>query len=137
TAAATGAAFGSFVGALVPTLDEQRWQGLAHRDTGGGLLLGLSGGAIAGAAVSHATDASSCSLGLTVVGGIDGLVSGLGVGLLFSDDASSRPTRVGLVAGTSAGLALGGLVWPRLPFGPGDGAMTAVATTLGAWTGVW
>ncbi len=137
TAAGVGAAFGTFVGALVPTLDEPRWDGIDHRDTGGGLLLGMSAGAIAGAAISHATDASPRSLGLTVAGGTDGLLTGLGLGLLFSDDASSRPTRIGLVAGTGAGLALGGLVWPRLTFGPNDAATTAVATMLGGWTGGW
>ncbi|HVR04295.1 MAG TPA: hypothetical protein VMT47_19305 [Polyangia bacterium] len=136
-AAAAGAVFGAFVGALVPTLDEPRWQGLDHRKTGGGLLLGLSGGAIAGAAVSHATDASSRALGLTIAGGVDGLASGLGLGLLLSNDASSRPTRVGVVAGAEAGLALGGLAWPRLTLGPGDASMITLATTLGAWTGVW
>ena len=137
TSAAVGAAFGTFVGALLPTLDEPRWEGIDHRSTGGGLLLGMSAGAIGGAAISHATDASSRTLGLTVLGGLDGLASGLGVGLLLADDGSSRPERIGLVAGTSAGLALGGLVWPRLDFGPGDAPMTAVATTLGAWTGAW
>ena len=135
--AAIGAAYGSFLGALVPTLDEPTWQGLDHRKTGGGLLLGLSAGAIGGAAISHATDASARSLGLTTLGGADGLAAGLGLGLLASSDGSSRPTRIGLVAGTSAGLALGGLVWPRLTLGPDDGAMIAVGTTLGAWTGAW
>jgi hypothetical protein len=140
--AAVGSAFGGFVGALVPTLDEPRWQGLDHRNTGGGLLLGLSAGAIAGAAVSHATNASPRSLGLATFGGLDGLVSGLGVGLLLSDEpsatnSSSRPTRIGLVAGTTAGLALGGIVWPRLEVSSGDDAMIGVATLLGGWTGVW
>jgi hypothetical protein len=135
--AAVGAAFGGFVGALVPTLDEPRWQGLDHRKTGGGLLLGLSAGAIGGAAISHATGASERALGLASLGGADGLATGLGLGLLLSDDTSSRPTRIGLVAGTGAGLALGGLVWPRLTLGPSDGAMIAVATTVGAWTGAW
>jgi hypothetical protein len=136
-AAAVGATFGGFVGALVPSLDEPTWKGIGHRDTGGGLLLGLSAGAIAGAAVNHATDASERSLRLTALGGADGLATGLGIGLLASSDTSSRPTRIGLVAGTSAGLALGGVVWPRLAFGPDDGAMTAVATALGGWTGLW
>jgi hypothetical protein len=135
--AATGAAFGAFLGALAPTLDEPRWPGLDHRETGGGLLLGLSAGAIGGAALGHAANASPRGLGLTALGGADGLVSGLGLGLLLDGDTSSRRTRVGLVAGTSAGLALGGLVWPRLDYGPGDVATTAVATSLGAWTGAW
>ncbi|HVU49941.1 MAG TPA: hypothetical protein VHL80_04600 [Polyangia bacterium] len=135
--AALGAAFGGFVGAIVPSLDEPTWKGIDHRDTGGGLLLGLSAGAIGGAAISHATDASERAVGLTALGGFDGLASGLGLGLLLSDDTTSRPTRLGLVTGTSAGLALGGLVWPRLAYGPDDGALMALATTVGGWTGAW
>jgi hypothetical protein len=134
--AAVGATFGGLVGTLVPSLDEPTWQGL-HRKTGGGLLLGLSAGAIGGAAISHATGASERSLGLTALGGFDGLATGLGLGLLGSSDESSRSTRIGLVAGTSAGLALGGLVWPRLTLGPDDGALIAVSTVFGGWTGAW
>jgi hypothetical protein len=42
-----------------------------------------------------------------------------------------------MVAGTSAGLLVGAAVWPRLRFGPGDAQLTAAATGLGAWTGLW
>ena len=121
----TGAVFGAFVGALVPTLDEPRWHGLDHRKTGGGLLLGLSArrhrrrgdqprhrrlvararphDRWAASTGSPRASASACSLG---------------------DDTSSRPTRVGVVAGTSAGLALGGARRGRgSRLGPGDAAM--------------
>ena len=40
--------YGALVGALIPSLDEPQWRGLDHRKPGGGLLLGLSGGAIGG-----------------------------------------------------------------------------------------
>jgi hypothetical protein len=134
--ASVTAGFGAVVGALAPTLGGD-WNGLDNREAGGGALLGLSLGTIGGAAFSHATDAGGRELGLMTLGGADGLATGLGLGLLLGDGDTSRSERVGVVAGTTAGLAIGALAWPRLRFGPGDAQLTAAATGLGAWTGFW
>jgi hypothetical protein len=143
-AAFTGAAFGGFLGSLVPKLDEPRWDGIDHRKTGGGFLVGLSAGAIAGAAVSHATDAQGRDVGFTLLGGLDGMFTGLGMGLLLADesdsthpDPSTRPERMGMAIGTPLGLAVGALAFPRLRFDEGDGPFVAAGTGLGAWMGFW
>jgi hypothetical protein len=136
-AAFTGSAYGALVGALIPTLDEPRWQGLDRRKPGGGLLLGLSGGAIGGAALSHAADASPRTVGLAALGGADGLISGLGLGLLIGDEDKSQAERFGLVTGTAAGLAIGALAWPRLTMDNGGRTFTFASTGLGGWMGVW
>src|SRR6185295_17522276 len=73
----------------------------------------------------------------TFLGGADGLATGLGLGLLVGDEGTSRSERIGIVAGTTAGLGVGALAWPRITFGPGDKAFTSAATGLGAWMGLW
>jgi hypothetical protein len=139
--AAVGASFGGFVGALAPTLDEPTWGGLDHRRAGGGLLLGLGGGAIGGAALRHASETSAETVGLTALGGVDGLLTGLGFGLLVDGGSAAgspdRAERIGMVAGTGAGLGVGALVWPRLELGSDGLLFTAAATTVGGWTGYW
>jgi hypothetical protein len=140
-AALVGAGYGGFIGALAPTLNEPTWSGLDHRRTGGGLLLGLGGGAIGGAALGHAFDVEPRTVGLATLGGADGLLTGLGVGLLVDSRPSTEPTdraeRIGMVAGTGAGLAVGALVWPRLELASGGPLFITAATAVGGWTGFW
>ena len=139
--AAVGASFGGFVGALAPTLNESTWGGLDRRATGGGLLLGVGAGAIGGAALRHGSGATTETVGLSTLGGVDGLLTGLGFGLLAdggsATGSSDRAERIGMVAGTGAGLGVGALVWPRLELGSDGRVFTAAATAVGGWTGYW
>jgi hypothetical protein len=135
--AVAGTGFGGLLGALAPTLGEPTWAGPGRRDVRGGLLVGLSGGAILGAVTTHASDARARDVGLATLGGLDGLASGLGVGLLYHSTDRSRAERIGAFAGTAGGLAVGAFAWPRLHMDDGDVALTAAATGVGAWTGFW
>jgi hypothetical protein len=136
-AGAAGAAMGGVVGALAPTLGDRQWGGW-QRSTEGGLLLGLSGGAAAGAALAHATGVSGRTLGLGVAGALDGAFTGAGIGLLADrDSTSTQGARIGTVAGAASGLALGLGLWPRLDFDTDNLLFLTAATAVGGWTGAW
>ena len=131
----TGLGYGALFGALAPSLGDETWPGWTRKSTGG-LLAGGASGALAGtllAQVTHATDRQS---GLTALGGADGLAAGLGFGLLF-DDRSSHGARVGMVAGSAAGLAVGATLWPRITLDDSDPYLIGGLTALGMWNGVW
>lgn len=136
-ASAAGAAMGSVVGALSPSLGDKSWGGW-HRGTAGGLLLGVSGGAAAGAALAHATGASGRTVGLGLAGAVDGALTGAGLGLLADQDSTStQGARIGTVAGAASGLALGLGLWPRLDFDTDAMLLLSSASALGGWTGAW
>jgi hypothetical protein len=99
-------ASGGLVGALAPSLGEDTWSGLGRR-TGAGCWPAPPAARLAAVALRHATDAAPLTLGLTTLGGVDGLATGVGVGLLFDDGGGSQAERIGAVAGSLGGLGLG------------------------------
>ncbi len=131
-----GLGFGGLIGSLSPGLGSRRWAGL-DRTTSGGLLLGLSGGTMGAVALRRAAGATPGQFGTATLGGLDGMVTGLGVGLLVDDSSSTQVQRIGTVAGSVAGLGIGATLWPRLTLGPTDGSFITGATLLGAWHGAW
>jgi hypothetical protein len=137
-AGAAGMAYGGLVGALAPTLADAEWGGW-RRSTEGGLLLGLGGGAMAAAALSHVTGPSPATLAVSSTGGLLGLGMGVGTGLLWPE-SYSQPSRIGAVAGVSAGLAASLLLEHplRLHEGLGDAApgMAAVGAGIGIAEGL-
>jgi hypothetical protein len=131
-----GAAFGGLLGWLGPGLDQQTLSGI-DRDEQGGLLAGLAGGAVSAMALRHATDASPGTVGLAALGGADGMLTGLGIGLLVDDAGSSQAQRLGVVAGGVAGLGVGASLWPRLNPQGTDPALIGGLSALGTWYGLW
>ena len=137
-AVAVGAGAGAIMGTLAPTLGAEQWSDTSSRRRGGGFLLGLGAGAVTGVALRHGTGVPERTVNLTVLGGIDGLVSGLGVGLLVEPTDSSRGARLGTFVGTAAGLGMGALVLPRLALDDQKAAITGLAAgAVGGWTGAW
>ncbi len=137
-ASTEGMVYGGVVGALAPSLASARWPGW-QRSTQGGLLLGLGGGALAGATLRHLTDASPSKVVVSSAGAALGLGMGAGSGLLWASD-HSQPTRIGAVAGLSAGL-LGSLLLEKplhLDEGLGEAApsLALVGTAIGVAEGV-
>jgi hypothetical protein len=130
-ASAEGALFGGITGALAPTLADGEWGGW-RRATDGGLLLGVGGGALAGAVLSHVAAASPATIAVSSAGGVLGLGMGAGTGLLWPENYS-QPTRIGMVAGVSAGLATSLLLEHplRLHEGLGDSALGMGVTGTG------
>jgi hypothetical protein len=136
-AGAAGMAYGGVVGALVPSFADKQWGGW-QRENEGGLMLGLSGGAMAAAGLAHATDVTPRTLGLGVAGSIDGALTGAGIGLLADKDpTSTQGARIGVVAGAASGLAIGLGLWPRLEFDTDNTIFLSAATAVGGWTGAW
>ena len=141
-AAIVGAGAGGLVGALVPSVSLAVWPGW-DRPESGGAWVGVGAGAILGAAAVHATGASSEDVGTVTAAGVDGLGTVLGLGLLLEDSSRSpglpvddRPVRLGMLAGTLAGLGLGAGLHDRLHLG-GDGApLLWLGTLEGVWAGV-
>ena len=131
-----GAGFGGMFGRLLPTLDDTR-TGPLDRTATGALVVGLTGGAVAAMATRHLTDARPGTVVLTGLGGMDGLLTGLGVGLLIDAPVGeSRAQRIGAVAGAAAGLGIGAGLWPRLEVRGADSAMIASLMGLGVWNGL-
>jgi len=135
-AALVGGGFAGVVGALAPRLDQPSFAGF-DRKTTGGTLAGLSLGVFGGAAIRRASDAPMESIGLTALGGADGLATGLGVGMIARDGEADRPLRIGMITGTAAGLAIGAGIWPRITLGPGDRGLIGAGTAVGGWTALW
>jgi hypothetical protein len=136
-ASAAGAAMGGVVGALAPTLGDTQWGGW-RRSTEGGLLLGLSGGAAAGATLAHLAGTSGRPLGLGMAGALDGALTGAGIGLLVDrDSTSTQGARIGTVAGAASGLAMGLGLWPRLDFDTDPMLFLSAASAVGGWMGAW
>jgi HEAT repeats len=106
------------------------------RELAGGVLLGTSLGGLGGVALRQVTQASDRAVGLTALGGLDGLMGGLGVGLML-DEPGSRAERTGALVGGVAGLGVGAALWPRLHFDEGDGDLVQGAGVAAAWTGLW
>ena len=130
-----GAAFGGLFGRLLPTLNETHL-GPLDRPARGGRLAGVAGGSLGAVALRHLTDARPATVGLSALGGVDGVVTGLGIGLLLDEADSTRAQRIGMVTGGAAGLALGAGLWPRLDVHGTDGAFIGTLTALGAWNGL-
>jgi hypothetical protein len=129
----TGLAYGGMVGVLAPSLSDETWPGWTRKSTGG-LLAGGAGGALTASAIVAATGATpSHTLG-TALAGLDGLLAGVGYGLLF-DDQDTRGARIGSVAGAAAGLAAGAVLWPRLRFDEPALELIGSMTALGVWNG--
>jgi hypothetical protein len=136
-AGAEGAAIGGLTGALAPTLGDRQWGGW-RRSTQGGLLLGLSGGAMAAAGLAHATGVTGRTLELGLAGAFDGAITGAGFGLLAeADSASTQRTRIGVVAGAASGLAIGLGLWPQLTFDTDSLLFVSAVSAVGGWTGAW
>jgi hypothetical protein len=131
----TGLGYGALVGVLAPSLGDQTWPGWTRKSQGG-LLAGGASGALAGTLLAGVTDATNQSAGLAALGGANGLAAGLGFGLLL-DDRNSRGARIGVVAGSAAGLAVGATLWPRLTLDDTDPYLIGSLTVLGMWNGVW
>jgi len=136
-AATTGAAYGATMGGLGASLLGTGASG-TDRQLWGGVMLGTGAGAAAGFAVRQATGGDGRDVAVTAFAGADGLVTGLGFGLLLRQPGDdTRQLRLDMLAGTAAGLGLGMASWSRLTLGPGDGGFIVAATTLGAWNGFW
>jgi len=135
--ATTGAVYGATMGGLGASLLGTGSDG-TDRQVWGGIMLGAGAGAATGFALRHATGSDGRDVTLTAFAGADGLVTGLGFGLLLRRPGDgTRQLRLDMLAGTAAGLGLGMASWSRLTLGPGDGGFILAATTLGAWNGFW
>jgi hypothetical protein len=129
-----GLVMGGIVGSLAPTLADRDWGGW-RRSTSGGLLLGMGGGALAGAEIVHLTGATPETLVVGGSGAALGLGMGLGAGLLWPT-GDSQPARIGTVAGLSAGLAGSLLLEHPLHLDEGLGEAAAGLGFVGAGIGV-
>jgi hypothetical protein len=130
-----GLGYGALMGALVPSLGEPRarW----GRTEDGAVMAGLGAGGLAAVALRHATDAPASTVGWATLGSADGLLTGVGVGLLLDAPDGTRARRVGAVAGATAGLGIGALLWPRVTLDADDRLALSAAIAIGGWTGVW
>jgi hypothetical protein len=126
-----GAPFGGLLGGLAASLS-----GPSARAGRGGALVGANAGALGAIALRQATGADARDVGLTTLGGLDGLTAGLGIGMLV-DPSDTRGARAGSLIGGAAGLGLGAGLWTRLTLGPGDAGLIGAAGAVGAWTGAW
>lgn len=137
-AASVGGGYGAFLGSLLPSLGSTTWPGFT-RQTGGGILTGMSAGVIGGALLRRNTGVPQSTVGLAALGGLDGMGMGLGVGLLVAPDngATSQPERIGATVGTVAGVTLGALAWPRVELTPSRSKLIRNATLISSWTGLW
>jgi len=136
-AAIVGTGAGAFVGALVPSATEAAWPGWNRPDSGGAWI-GAGAGAILGAATVHATHIGSDAVGTVTAAGIDGLGTGLGVGLLLEAPSRSgdRPVRIGMLTGTLAGFGLGAGLHDRIHVGGDAAPLVTLGTIEGVWAGV-
>ncbi|HEY0705752.1 MAG TPA: hypothetical protein VGG33_03090, partial [Polyangia bacterium] len=117
--ATLGGGYGLVMGLLVPSLDDRQFR--IGESNEGFAQLGLGLGGIVGAGVSHLTGATGRDLLLASAGLADGLMTGIGVGLLFdADNDSGQGRRLGTTLGATAGLAVGSALWTQLTLGPGD-----------------
>jgi hypothetical protein len=130
-----GAPFGGLLGGLSASLSGPA-SGASTRAVRGGALLGASAGALGAIALRQATGGEARDVGLTALGGLDGVAAGLGIGMAL-DRSGTRDERAGSLVGAAAGLGLGAGVWSRLTLGPGDVALIGGAGAFGAWTGAW
>jgi hypothetical protein len=130
-----GTGFGALVGALGPGLGQD--DASFDRSARGGLLLGSTAGGIAAVALRKATGAGATALLHTTIGGVDGLATGLGIGILLDDEDADRATRTGAVIGSVAGLGLAATLWPHDQFAGDDLAIISGLGALGAWNGGW
>jgi hypothetical protein len=133
-AAFVGAAAGGIVGWLAPTLHETDAD-LGSTRSGAGFELGLPLGVASAIALRKWRDTDSADTTLVALAGFDGAMMGYGVGRLYDGD-DNQGRRIGVVAGTGAGLAVGGLLWTRLTLEDGDPLLIAGLTGMGAWTGL-
>jgi hypothetical protein len=131
----TGLGYGALAGALAPSLGDETWPGWTRKSTGG-LLVGGASGALAGTLLGQVTHATNRQSGLAALGGADGLAAGLGFGLLL-DDRNSQGARIGVVAGSAAGLAVGATLWPRITLDDSDPYLIGGLAALGLWNGAW
>jgi hypothetical protein len=130
-----GFGFGGLVGGLAPSLGDRQWRW--ERPEQGGTMFGLAAGAFAAVGARQLSDASAATVGWSSLGAADGLLTGVGVGLLLDGTGDSRARRIGAVAGASAGLGIGATLWPRLSLKPNDSLAIAAAVGIGGWTGGW
>lgn len=134
-AAPVGAGYGALLGTLAPSLGADRFAGFDRRGTGGALL-GLSAGALSAVALRHASGAEASSVGLATLGGADGLATGWALGYLV-ENGGDRGERLGVVAGTVAGLGIGMAAWPHVRIGEGDPGYIGAGSGVGGWVGLW
>ncbi|HEX7599152.1 MAG TPA: hypothetical protein VF518_13130, partial [Polyangia bacterium] len=96
-----GTGFGGLIGAFVPSVFSPSLldnQDADNRFVSGGAAAGMAVGGLAAAAAAHATGASPTEINFAAAATTLGLSAGLGLGLAWPND-SSRPERIGLVAG--------------------------------------
>ena len=136
-----GAGAGALWGSLMPTITDLNWSGLGRASTAG-LWIGTSSGAALGMAAGRWSNATTSDVGLTALAGVDGLATGLGFGLLLHQAPSDPKTpdtdrhlRVGMLAGSVAGMGLGMASWTRQTLGPGDRDLILSSTVVAGWTG--
>lgn len=138
-AAAVAGTVGGIVGSLAPTWGDAQWPGWERQGADAGRNLGLSLGAIGGLTLAHATGADERQVRLAGLGAGDGLLTGLGFGLLL--DRDSQGARIGTSVGVLAGAGLGAAVWPRLLALEGERAVdplfVVTTTGLAGWYAYW
>ena len=123
----TGAAFGSLLGVLAPTLAQPTWA--ADRRAQGGAMVGLSLLGLGAGAAATATGASGRAVAVHTIAGLLGIGAGAGAGLMWRSE-TSQSARVGTFAGplSFAALSLVADPWLRLEDGLGDSSRG-----LGLW----
>ncbi|HEX7599703.1 MAG TPA: hypothetical protein VF518_15910, partial [Polyangia bacterium] len=129
-----GLGFAGLAGSVAPSLGDANWQGW-HRANDGGLEVGVSAGALAAAALAHASNASKGAVTVAGLGALDGLVAGLGLGAMLEGSGSSRGERVGMVAGPLVGAVGLGLLDQKLHLHDGLNDSAAPLGLLGGLVG--
>ena len=136
-AGTVAAGFGGTIAASTSTLGSTEWPGF-DRSTTGWTLVGTSAAAFGGAALRHATGASTHTINLGLLGGLDGIMTGLGAGLAFASDGSqNRAARIGITAGALVGMGIGMGAWNRSDWTSADAGLITTAMLVGGWTGAW
>lgn len=132
-AAAVGGGYGLMIGLLAPTLANDAWQD--SRRTAGGAWLGLGLGAVGATALADWQEANGRQVTLSLFSGVLGTTLGAGAGML-APDATSRPMRVGAMAGSTLGIAGGLWLDHHLHLSDGLGDDWAGLASLGVGLGL-
>ncbi|HEX7598188.1 MAG TPA: hypothetical protein VF518_08235, partial [Polyangia bacterium] len=127
-----GTSFGGLIGAFVPSVFSPSLldnQDADHRFLSGGAATGMAVGGLAAAAAAHASGASPTQLNFAAAATTLGLSTGLGLGLAWPSE-SSRPARIGLVAGGLGFAASAVALEHKLHLSSGEGLTAPGAMAL-------
>ena len=130
---AVGGGYGLMVGSLLPTLAEDHFH--EGRQTAGAGWLGLSLGTVGATLLGRETQASTGAVLVVSGAGALGVGMGAGFGWLWPTD-TSRPPRIGVVAGSSAMLAAGMLAERQLHLSETMGPQALGLGLFGAGVGL-